>query len=152
MEIVEFLLMNGAYVNSRTHSGCTPLHIAATYGTYLRKFGTNSFEKKKPFLTHQFLLSSFFLINSFNLGQERAVEILLQHGADINMKTYKAFTPLHLSVISAEIGVMELLLRSGSDVNISSDDGKTPIHTACKNGECFLKLSVFLIPSRGSLL
>lgn len=73
----------------------------------------------------------------------RAAEKLIQHGADINMKTYKAFTPLHLSVISAEVEVMELLLRSGCDVNINSDDGKTPIHTACKNGEESIKLSLF---------
>ncbi|CAL5373127.1 unnamed protein product [Camellia sinensis] len=64
------------------------------------------------------------------------VELLLQHGADINTSDSRGQTPLHHSIIRGRIGIAKLLLTSisistgvvgGADPHALDKEGKTPI-------------------------
>ena len=60
---------------------------------------------------------------------KEVVELLLRHGADVNAKTNKGVTPLHIAVLS-NIEIIEMLIRYGADVNAVDGEGNTPLHYA----------------------
>jgi len=63
-----------------------------------------------------------------NQNNASAVEILLKHGANPNLRDRNGFTPLHWAVYPlADSKVFELLLANNADPNVRSSDGKTPL-------------------------
>ena len=56
-------------------------------------------------------------------------KLLIQHGANVNVKDQKEFTPLHLAIMSNQIEFAELLLKNGSHVE-TPGNGHQPLHGA----------------------
>jgi ankyrin repeat protein len=76
-------------------------------------------------------------------GDLLMAELLLQNGADPNLKTKIGETPLHLAVIAATMkkrqengakALIELLCFHGADVTVISAKGDTPYAVALKMG------------------
>ncbi len=62
------------------------------------------------------------------------LEILLEHGADVNALTGYGFSPLHLAASSNTDSFIPLLTSKGADVNQANSIGFTPLHAACDRG------------------
>ena len=57
-----------------------------------------------------------------------AVEILLKHGANPNVRNPDGYTPLHLAAIQlADRKIFELLLDHHANPNVRNNQGKTPL-------------------------
>ncbi|KAJ1465579.1 ankyrin repeat-containing domain protein, partial [Baffinella frigidus] len=105
------LLHGGANIEERNAKGLRVLHVASYGGPYPRR----------------------------NIRSD-VVQILLDHGADVNSKGYQGNTALHYACMSARVIVMRQLLKNGADVNVRTnvnyddpDDyagGDTPLHDA----------------------
>ena len=67
-------------------------------------------------------------------GHKEAVELLLDHNADINAKDNNEGTPLHRACVNGDIQLIKLLLRKGADVYAKDADGKVPFDL-CKEEE-----------------
>ncbi|KAK2539894.1 serine/threonine-protein kinase tnni3k [Columba guinea] len=76
-------------------------------------------------------------------GHHRAVEILLQHGAYVNVQDAVFFTPLHIAAYYGHEQVTHLLLKFGADVNASGEVGDRPLHLASAKG--FLNITKLLM-------
>lgn len=61
------------------------------------------------------------------MGQTKAAELLLQHGADVNGRNRDGNTALHLAIFLGHAGTAELLIKNGADVNIKNGDDATSI-------------------------
>ena len=61
---------------------------------------------------------------------ERAVGVLLEHGANINLRNGQGQTALHRASSRYGIDTMRLLLKHGPDVNALDNSGSTPLHVA----------------------
>ena len=64
---------------------------------------------------------------------QRAVELLLAHHAEVNCTTPNGVTPLQ---VAAELGlkpIAEVLLKAGAAVNAKDRNGETPLHEAVVN-------------------
>ncbi len=59
-------------------------------------------------------------------GQTEAARLLIENGADVNMKDGKESTPLHSAAVFGRAGVAKLLLENGADFQARNDDGATP--------------------------
>ena len=73
-------------------------------------------------------LTALFMAASH--GQERMAKLLLEHGADPNIKTSADGTPLHISARKGHTAVVGLLLAHGADPNIRTRFGWTPLMRA----------------------
>jgi uncharacterized protein len=71
-------------------------------------------------------------------GEEEAVKILLERGADVNVVSRNpniVVTPLHSAAAGSQPGIVKLLLEAGADVNAAQDRGFTPLHSAANNDD-----------------
>lgn len=63
-------------------------------------------------------------------GSIEEIEVLLQHGANINAKGEYDFTPLHHAVEHGHSEAVKFLLEKGADINIKNVDEMTPLDIA----------------------
>lgn len=57
---------------------------------------------------------------------ERVINLLLSNGADVNIKTCRGWTALHLNCRRCDRNTMKLLLRKDADITIEDKNGMTP--------------------------
>ncbi|XP_067623198.1 ankyrin-3-like [Eurosta solidaginis] len=131
-EVITLLLSRGANVDVKGEDGITPLHIAAKNGYIhiaedLLKHGA---------CTHSFTLKEGYTPMHFasKLGNEEAVKLFLNKGADINASTNGNLTPLHIATKTGHGLVVKLLLQRGAKVDNQDKDGKTTLHLAVEEG------------------
>ena len=60
-------------------------------------------------------------------GQTEAVQVLLENGADVNIKSRDGGTPLHDAAFFGRTDVVKLLLENGANLEARNDDGATPV-------------------------
>jgi len=58
------------------------------------------------------------------------VQLLLDKGANINIKTRRGATPLHVATHRGQGAMVHLLLKTGADVNSKTNEGESPLHFA----------------------
>ena len=71
-----------------------------------------------------------------------ATELLIQAGANVNLRTIKRWTPLHMAAFWGAAAIADLLIKAGADVSSQNDEGLTPADLARRNG--YLKLATQL--------
>lgn len=73
------------------------------------------------------------LMLACNLGQDEAVELLIEHGADIMARNSGGATALHYSIYRTSNATI-LLLKSGAAIDTQSINGLTPLMIAAMYG------------------
>lgn len=71
------------------------------------------------------------------LGHTEVVELLLRHGAAVNLASHNAqrVMPLHSAVAGQHLLIANILLEHGAEVNAPQADAFTPLHGAAQNGQ-----------------
>ncbi|KAK7144534.1 hypothetical protein R3I94_010833 [Phoxinus phoxinus] len=159
MEMVEFLLSQGAKVNQVDSEGWTPLHVAASCGNL----------EITTFLLQQG--ASLCTVNCdgdvpLDIAEDEATETLLQehtstHGMDVEAAKRAeeewimhdarhwltdglpanichprtGATPLHVAAAKGYLEAIKLLCQCGLDVSYKDYDGWTPLHAAAHWGQ-----------------
>ena len=62
-----------------------------------------------------------------------AIQVLLEHGADINAQDGRRETPLHCALSRGDPQISRLLVEHGADVNAKDYTHTTPLHLASLN-------------------
>jgi Ankyrin repeats (3 copies) len=78
--------------------------------------------------------SSVSLTNAVTSGDERAVNALIAHGADVNESTSGGQTALILAVIFGHTNLVKLLVNSGADPQLRDNLGLNAIEWAKRRG------------------
>lgn len=60
-----------------------------------------------------------------------AMKLLIESGANVNYRSDKHNTTLHMAVIRGYTNMVKLLLENHANVNVRSNDGSTPLSHAC---------------------
>ena len=127
-ETVEFLLKNGANVNTESASGDIPLHWAVK---------NNARKTAEVLLKYGADVNANTQIDGYtplhiaaeNNARETA-EVLLKHSVNVNVKDKYGYTPLHRAVKNNARETTEVLLKHSVNVNIKDKYGYTPLHDA----------------------
>jgi hypothetical protein len=66
-------------------------------------------------------------------GQAKAIELLLQNGANANLSGNDGRTPLHLAVKQSQVRPIKLLIAAGADICREDKLGNTPLAFASES-------------------
>lgn len=61
-------------------------------------------------------------------------KLLIEAGAEVNVRQYGGLTPLHYAAQHGNIDLIIILLEQGADISVVSDTGDTAAHYAAKKG------------------
>jgi hypothetical protein len=67
-------------------------------------------------------------------GHIEIARLLLQNGADVNVRSNGVSTPLHCSAWNGHVDILHLLVKNGADLEAQSNNGIRALHRAAFNG------------------
>jgi ankyrin repeat protein len=131
--VIRLLARDPDLVNAYAHDGFQPLGLACYFGhydtaEYLIKAGAqiNSQARNE--------LKATPIHSAAAGGHEKIVRLLLDHGADANVREQGGFTPLHAAAQNGDVEIVRALLMGGADLTIKSTSGKTAMDVAMEAG------------------
>ena len=125
--VVEYLVSQGADVNSRNSDGNTPLILATRYFNILSvnillEHGADVNARNNDGLT-ALHYSCRCLRRSTH-----AIDLLVKHGADVNIQTKLGFTALHYAALCEEYAKVHKLLKYDADPDFTTAKGQTVLY------------------------
>ena len=177
--MVEILLQHGADVNAKDSQGYAPLYVTINYARdseivkLLKAYGVREQEEPQPsgFMSEdEFLLKLGQLVDhggDINKGSEatgitplrtaaffgykKAVEFLLDRGADLEVTDDSGLTALHTAVFHGRLEIANILISHRANLNVQDQHGYTPLHYAVLATSKSLDLTELLIKSGANL-
>jgi hypothetical protein len=67
-------------------------------------------------------------------GHVEITRLLLQNGADVNVRSYGGYTPLHWAAYQGNVDILHLLVENGADLEALNDEGWRVLHHAAYFG------------------
>ncbi len=131
--VIRLLACDPQLVNAYAEDGFQPLGLACFFGhydtaEYLVKAGA---PLNSP--AHNDLKAA--PLHSATAGRyEKIVKMLLDHGADPNVREPNGFTALHVAAQNNDVEIIHLLLLGGADLTLKSTSGKTAMDIAMGAG------------------
>lgn len=106
VEVIEFLLKNGARIDAVNHAGANPFYKS---------------------LWHVPPYSEHYSLETF----ERIVKLFIKAGLDLNETAHVSKSYLGQLAFSGALETCKILVANGADINIQDQFGFTPLHNAC---------------------
>jgi ankyrin repeat protein len=116
-DVAQILLEHGAKPNLANNCGETPLHLAFDEPRYMGGISCRGV-----------LVKRLRVVASAEVFIARLVSLLLEHGADVNVKNKGHTTPLLLTIQLKMYEITRVLLARGAEANVANDRGKIPLH------------------------
>jgi ankyrin repeat protein len=131
--VIRLLARDPELVNTYAEDGFQPLGLASFFGhfdtaEYLARAGAllNSPSRNE--------LKATPLHSAAAGGHTRIVKMLLDLGADPNVREQGGFTPLHAAAQNGDVDTIRALLLGGADLTLKADDGKIAQDLAMEAG------------------
>ncbi|NJM80254.1 MAG: hypothetical protein HC854_12710 [Flavobacterium sp.] len=134
IEKVKELLQKGENVNEYSKNGLFPLWRATADNNYEiskllieNKAKVNQLNKVPP-------AEGTAIELPCQEGYLDIVKLLVENGADINLKGFRGFTPIRIAARNGHLEIVKYLAESGAKIDIKAMDGATPFAHAATKG------------------
>jgi len=127
--IARELLENGADPNARNRAGETPVQVALAEGK--TQIASVLFEEGAADDPQELL----FILVRAGVDDRDTLDLLMQHGAEIDTKDQSGVTPLQIAIGDGRRLLTKRLIDLGADVNVRDDGGRTPLAIAIEKGD-----------------
>lgn len=125
LNVIHYLIAQGALVNQTRPCGTTPLYVASERGNAeIVKILLNNGAEPNKSRTDDGSSPLFIACES---GFHPVAKLLLENGANINMTCYDGMDPLFIAVQEEHKECVKLLLKYGADINSLGSLGFTPL-------------------------
>lgn len=132
--IIRLLARDPQLVNAYAEDGFHPLGLACYFGhlesaEYLIRAGAPiNFPSRNG-------LKATPIQSAASAGREKIVQMLLQLGADPNVREGNGYTPLHAAAQNKDVDMIRTLIYGGADLTLMGNDGKAPLDIAKETGD-----------------
>ena len=131
IEIVQFLVQNGANIEALGTWDETPLHLAAENGHLeTAKFLIQNGANVDAIMGWKRTPLHFAAEN----GHQETVKFLIQNGANVDAIMGWKRTPLHFAAENGHQETAKFLIQNGANIDAFDDRKRTPLHYAAENG------------------
>ena len=128
--MITALLKAGADPNIQGQFNLTPLHVVMEDFDYWQ----NAHWEVRSALRHEHNERQGNWIGSDPSSRNKAVNALLEAGANLNAQDQYGDTPLHRAALNnRNVAIIEMLVAAGTDPNARTDNGDTPLRRAAKS-------------------
>ncbi|GEM_PF-1940430 len=138
-EIAEALISHGADITAKDHQGDTPLHLAARNG---RKEMVELLISAQAPVNVQNKTGEnplcCALSQQLNTAFAEIAILLLDNGADVQMKKNDGTTPLHIAAEQGYTKAARSLIAKEAPVDAIDSSGWTPLHKAVQRGNILI--------------
>jgi ankyrin repeat protein len=86
-----------------------------------------------------------------SMGYLEIVQVLINHGADVNKKDRYGSPPLNDASICGHLDIVKELIKNGASINGRDTNGETPLHVASTRGYSEIVLELFRSAERYDL-
>jgi ankyrin repeat protein len=134
-QTADLLRHNGADLDVRGQWGINPLHAAAYSGNI--EVARKLIEYDPAYINAKDgdgWTPLYWASEGHNFKDGSVLRLLLEHGADINVRTKAGRTPLHRASYNGALEVVRLLLEHGSGVKVKDKFGETALQNAAEEG------------------
>lgn len=122
-----FLMQHKEYINAKTLSGVSLLHLAVSAEGHLM---FDFLMENDAAINVQTSKGETPLSMAVSAKKDKRILKLLDKGADPNLVAQGGVSPLHWAVANDYLGITKILIKYGADVNRMTDDGRSPLHFA----------------------
>ena len=128
-EAVRLLLEHGADPNNNDNTNMTPLHYAAQAATpkcllLLIEYGARIYQSTRGWTALHYACSFH--------DDLAYTKPLLDHGADVNKRTYVGKTALYFAIIQNHLKNTAFLIKIGANINVLDREGISPLAFSIK--------------------
>ncbi len=130
--VVEQLLRHGTEVDARTRVGPTPVYFPPCKGTGCGSEGVGINRSGVPHRgeRHDAKGGMTALLYAARDGRLDEARLLLDFGADIELREANEITPLLMALLNNQLDVANLLLDYGAEINVDDFYGRSPLFAA----------------------
>ncbi|GIZ02884.1 transient receptor potential cation channel subfamily A member 1 homolog [Caerostris extrusa] len=133
-DVIDFLLKNGANLESHDNSHFTPLLIAVAEG-HVDAIKTLLKYKANIDVLDNMDRSVIFWASQENHKKSLLTLLKQEYSADlVNRCDHYDNSPLHIAALKGFLEVSEILLNCGAEIERKNEHEQTPLHLAAKNG------------------
>ena len=126
-ETLQVIIDHGADVNAKNKQNITALMLASwkrnTDGIVLLQVGANQ-------AIVDLYGNTWLHYAASGVGEKEALQVIIDHGADVNAKNKLNHTALMLASGNGNVDVMNMLIKTGADPDIEDANGNTWLHYA----------------------
>ena len=149
--VVELAGGDRKLVQSYSHDGWTPLHLACFFGQPAIAEALILYDADVQARSRNAMQNT--PLHAAAAGRSReAVRVLLEHGADVNARQEGGWTGLHAAAQNGDVEMVRLLIASGAHVHGRADNNQTALDLALTKGHQTVVdiLDVYATSERGA--